>query len=815
MSSELLAELGQMFNLDSVGRAALKKDTQIGEPFEEPNYAMLMRCSDTDSGEVYAGPEGDVEVYAFTLDELQALSEEDSLEYTTLQQEFAAGYTAKGNVKAATRKKNATLSKGRFPIFNKRSALAAIKLRGHAKTPAERSRILTKAAKFAPEEAKAAREADQKMACMSSKDHKMSEEGILDTPMNCPECLLKVPVAVLGTWDHPVYGEVIFSESDFDQIQSNFRNDVCGYEPPLYLGHSMDDSKIGEQPAVGHLKELFVEGEVLFGTFLITNESAYAEVVQNKSFRYSSAEITRNASHKVTSERLGTLLTAVALTNQPFLTGMPTVESLSEYVCPVDGDYQMQQLSTSMADFMPEQPEEMETLDQILLSDEDLLLIESLQCLLEQEDAMSLWNQYAGDDEYTQLYSSTGYKTTGIPAELREKLNAANEALLKFKSEKEFNNAVWGEGSLNLSQNGVLRIPLVKKGRWHHDAYGVVEFGDQDFEDIVNNFEKDVLGFEPYATYGHPLDPEVAAVDAELKKGQLKAMEIQNDVLYGLFDAKADAYELVANGEFEYNSPELIRNFTDKETGKNIGTVLMRTALTNAPFIPFREKVQALSTSAGSEGNCPQSNLTYALKLRRESFYLSQDSMPEPTSVTAAQEPTVASTETDNSNELKQELSSLKANLEGLMGLISGQKADNDALKAELEAARTEIEANKAATQQFSTRIHQQQEASLLESMVAAGVPPATVERFSQVRNALQGAQTQSIKLTVGGAAIERNVADEIAHLLVDAFQGNYEARVVTEQVGAVNSNGQGGINERLSQMAASIREKANRKQIA
>jgi hypothetical protein len=70
--------------------------------------------------------------------------------------------TKKGNVTATARKKSATLSKGRFPIFDKRSALAALKLRGHAKTPAERSRIISRAAKYAPEAAARAREEDKK-----------------------------------------------------------------------------------------------------------------------------------------------------------------------------------------------------------------------------------------------------------------------------------------------------------------------------------------------------------------------------------------------------------------------------------------------------------------------------------------------------------------------------------------------------------------------------------------------------------------------------------------------------------------------------
>ncbi len=70
--------------------------------------------------------------------------------------------TAKGNVTQDARDDHATLSDDRFPIFDKKSALAALKLRGHGTTDAERKKIINKAAKYASEAAKKAREADAK-----------------------------------------------------------------------------------------------------------------------------------------------------------------------------------------------------------------------------------------------------------------------------------------------------------------------------------------------------------------------------------------------------------------------------------------------------------------------------------------------------------------------------------------------------------------------------------------------------------------------------------------------------------------------------
>jgi hypothetical protein len=69
--------------------------------------------------------------------------------------------TKSGGVSAAARRKHG-MKGGRFPIFDRRSATSAIKLRGHAKNRAERSRIISRAAKFAPAAARKARAADHK-----------------------------------------------------------------------------------------------------------------------------------------------------------------------------------------------------------------------------------------------------------------------------------------------------------------------------------------------------------------------------------------------------------------------------------------------------------------------------------------------------------------------------------------------------------------------------------------------------------------------------------------------------------------------------
>lgn len=72
--------------------------------------------------------------------------------------------TKGGNIKASARKKHATFKengKAKYPIYNRRTALNALKLRGHA-SPSQRKKIFEKAKKYAPKATREARKKDKK-----------------------------------------------------------------------------------------------------------------------------------------------------------------------------------------------------------------------------------------------------------------------------------------------------------------------------------------------------------------------------------------------------------------------------------------------------------------------------------------------------------------------------------------------------------------------------------------------------------------------------------------------------------------------------
>ena len=148
-----------------------------------------------------------------------------------------------------------------------------------------------------------------------------------------PTKLLRVPVAVLGDWKHPEYGDLSFSQQDFDDMMSNWDSNVLGYEPPLYLGHSTDVATFGGQPAIAFQSKLLQEEDVLYGIYEPVNDKVL-ETTEGY-FRYSSSETLRNAKSKKTGESIGTVLVGMALTNTPFLTGMPRVEVIEQYLSDV------------------------------------------------------------------------------------------------------------------------------------------------------------------------------------------------------------------------------------------------------------------------------------------------------------------------------------------------------------------------------------------------------------------------------------------------------------------------------------------------
>ena len=148
----------------------------------------------------------------------------------------------------------------------------------------------------------------------------------INPEVKAKEKLLKIPVMVPGQWEHPSYGKIVHGPQQFAQVKKNWTDRVLGFEPPLTFGH-IDLS--GNMPSLGYLVNLTEEDGTLYGIWSIVNELAYM-AVDTGQFRYSSAEFSVDFLSKTDRSNVGMVLLGMALTNRPFIPGLPPVMALSQ-----------------------------------------------------------------------------------------------------------------------------------------------------------------------------------------------------------------------------------------------------------------------------------------------------------------------------------------------------------------------------------------------------------------------------------------------------------------------------------------------------
>ncbi len=141
---------------------------------------------------------------------------------------------------------------------------------------------------------------------------------------------LKIPIARIGIWEHPLYRYVAFTQKDFDDIKHNFKERSWGFDPYLRYGHARYEGASDGEPATAFMRDIQQEGDVLFGIFDPVDENVVREIKEGR-YRYASAEVTRNAPGKRLGgpKNIGSILTAVALTNAPFVPDLPENQVLS------------------------------------------------------------------------------------------------------------------------------------------------------------------------------------------------------------------------------------------------------------------------------------------------------------------------------------------------------------------------------------------------------------------------------------------------------------------------------------------------------
>ncbi len=141
---------------------------------------------------------------------------------------------------------------------------------------------------------------------------------------------LKIPVGRIGEWKHPKYGTIKMSQQTFDDLTRNFKAKTIGRDPFVRIGHDKGTGNTwGDVPSEGWIQDLQQEGDVLYALADPTNPQV-VEAIKNGRFRYASPEYEENYKSKEDGSFKGTVLLALALTNEPFLTRLPQARALAD-----------------------------------------------------------------------------------------------------------------------------------------------------------------------------------------------------------------------------------------------------------------------------------------------------------------------------------------------------------------------------------------------------------------------------------------------------------------------------------------------------
>jgi hypothetical protein len=150
----------------------------------------------------------------------------------------------------------------------------------------------------------------------------------------------------------------------------------------------------------------------------------------------------------------------------------------------------------------------------------------------------------------------------------------------------------------------------------------------------------------------------------------------------------------------------------------------------------------------------------------------------------------------------KDALESMRLNLEAVYEekLAAMTKAQSDViatLTKQLEAIEEKLSMTQSVAQAYSTEVSVREKANRTKRLQSRGVPPALIERFSLLADALQGG-SRVIKLSTEAGG-ERNVTDELEELLNIAVNSK---PVVVQQYGQSAATRPSGLEAQLRELA-------------
>lgn len=122
-------------------------------------------------------------------------------------------------------------------------------------------------------------------------------------------------------------------------------------------------------------------------------------------------------------------------------------------------------------------------------------------------------------------------------------------------------------------------VQLIRTGTYYHEKYGKIEITPAHLKTMVFNFNEKVRGVDIAMDYGHDSEREAAAwIQNVFTKN--------NDTeLWATPKFTKNGEDKVLSEEYRYISPDFTFDYTNNETLKNHGAVLLGAGLTNRPVI--------------------------------------------------------------------------------------------------------------------------------------------------------------------------------------------------------------------------------------
>lgn len=121
--------------------------------------------------------------------------------------------------------------------------------------------------------------------------------------------------------EHGFFGEFDLTVDVLKQMVKNFKNRARGTDIPVNYSHDSGGK------AAGWMKEVYIDGEKLMAKVEWTSQARLS--IDQKEYRYISAEFNENYKCPETDKKYGAVLLGAALTNIPFVKGMDKVLSES------------------------------------------------------------------------------------------------------------------------------------------------------------------------------------------------------------------------------------------------------------------------------------------------------------------------------------------------------------------------------------------------------------------------------------------------------------------------------------------------------